>query len=674
MARIKIAPGLLKVMAAALLAAAATSFAAPAAAPSDLPGDLEPLRYNNPGLEVDLGVGLWAWPLPLDWDLDGDLDLVVSCPDEPSSGTFLFENPGGGELMPVFKPAVRVGPALRNAQISYVNGTPRILTPATEWLDFRGKEFDEIKIIFPRENIHPNKVRANQWRYVDYDGDGDQDLIVGVGDWTDYGWDNAFDAEGRWTRGPLRGFIYLLANDGNGDRPSYAAPRRLEAGGEIIEQFGMPSPNFADFDGDGDHDLLCGEFLDGFTYYENVGSRAEPNYSAGSRLKNSSGEIRMHLQMITPTAIDWDGDGDFDLIVGDEDGRVALVEHTGNVVDGIPQFNSPRYFRQQADTLKFGALVTPVSVDWDEDGDEDLICGNTAGELGFFENFDGGDPPRWAAPVLLEAQGETIRIQAGPNGSIQGPAEAKWGYTVPGVGDWDQDGRIDILINSIWGRIVWFRNIGEKGAPRLAAAAPVEVDWPAAPPKPAWNWWRPAPRELATQWRTTPLVIDWNGDGLNDLLMLDHDGFLALFPRRREGDRLMLGAGERIFDGGVYGRKNEFVSRRGALRLNPGEGGASGRRKFCVTDWDSDGHPDLMVDSVNVDFLRNAGPGADGRVRFENRGPVSNRKLAGHTTSPTTVDWDGDGVRDLLIGAEDGRLYLMRKPAAAMATPPARAR
>ncbi len=27
---------------------------------------LERMAYNNPGLEVDLGVGLWAWPLPMD--------------------------------------------------------------------------------------------------------------------------------------------------------------------------------------------------------------------------------------------------------------------------------------------------------------------------------------------------------------------------------------------------------------------------------------------------------------------------------------------------------------------------------------------------------------------------------------------------------------------------------
>ena len=54
--------------------------------------DLRLLEYRNPGLEVDLAVGLWAWPLPMDYDQDGDLDLVVSCPDKPSNGTYFFEN------------------------------------------------------------------------------------------------------------------------------------------------------------------------------------------------------------------------------------------------------------------------------------------------------------------------------------------------------------------------------------------------------------------------------------------------------------------------------------------------------------------------------------------------------------------------------------------------------
>ena len=44
-------------------------------------------------------------------------------------------------------------------------------------------------------------------------------------------------------------------------------------------------------------------------------------------------------------------------------GRVALVEHTGKVRDGLPQFLPPVYFQQEADEVKFGALSTPVGFD-----------------------------------------------------------------------------------------------------------------------------------------------------------------------------------------------------------------------------------------------------------------------------------------------------------------------
>src|SRR5687767_6837724 len=92
--------------------------------------DLTPLKYNHPGLTVDLGVGLWAFPLPMDFDGDGDLDLVVSCPDKPSNGTYFFENPGGESKLPVFKPAVRIGPGHHNIRVSHVGGRPRVLIPA----------------------------------------------------------------------------------------------------------------------------------------------------------------------------------------------------------------------------------------------------------------------------------------------------------------------------------------------------------------------------------------------------------------------------------------------------------------------------------------------------------------------------------------------------------------
>ena len=393
--------------------------------------DLERLRYNHPGLVVDLGVGLWAWPLPVDYDQDGDLDLLVSCPDKPANGIYFFENPDGNVTQPVFLPGKRIAPGQRNITISHLPGGPRIMIPGREFTGWRKNNFTDLKPVYPGTNLlsRDRKIRTNQWSLVDLDGDDVLEMVVGVGEWTDYGWDDAYNSEGTWTNGPLHGWVYVIRAGTEED--SWQQPELLRAGGMPIDVFGKPAPNFADFDGDGDLDLVCGEFLDKFTYFQNTGTRKQPVYAAGRRLLWRGRPLAMQLQMIVPVAIDWDRDGDVDLVVGDEDGRVALVEHSGRVVDGLPRFLPPVYFRQQADEVKFGALATPVGFDWDGDGDDDILCGNTAGQVAFIENLSGAGqfPPRWSAPRLLKAAGKPIQIMAGPNGSIQGPCEAKWGYT-----------------------------------------------------------------------------------------------------------------------------------------------------------------------------------------------------------------------------------------------------
>jgi len=630
---------------------------------------LERIKYNNPGLIVDLGVGLWAWPLPIDYDNDGDYDMVVSCSDKPYNGTYFFENTGGNIKMPLFKAAVQVGKGHKNIRPSYVNGRVHLLLPGREIMDFFEKEnqFKKNRTIYPTTDVHTTegRVRANQWQYCDYDGNGVMDLIVGVGDWSDYGWDNAFDSEGRWTHGPLHGYVYLIHNAGTDENPRYDKAEKISAGDKPVDVYGMPSPNFADFDGDGDLDLICGEFVDKFTWFENIGSRTLPRYAAGRHLTYMGKPLRMELCMIVPVALDWDKDGDIDLVAGQEDGRVALVENTGKVMNGQPQFLAPQFFQQRADEVKFGVLVTPYSFDWDNDGDEDLICGNSAGYVGFIENLDGNNPPKWAAPVYLKANGKIIRIMAGPNGSIQGPCEAKWGYTTLNVADWNHDGLPDIVINSIWGKVLWYKNIGTRQNPILAEAKAIEVEWPGKPPKPTWNWWDPKGKTLATQWRTTPVVIDYDSDGLNDLIMLDHEGYLAFFQRVKRNQELILLPGRRIFVSehvSVFDSANGTRNKTsGPLRMNDGIAGKSGRRKFCFADWDLDGRLDLLVNSRNVDFLRNVSTDHKKHL-FSNMGLVESRILAGHTTSPAIVDWNKDGIPDLLVGAEDGFLYYMKNP------------
>ena len=68
-------------------------------------------------------------------------------------------------------------------------------------------------------------------------------------------------------------------------------------------------------------------------------------------------------------------------------------------------------------------------------------------------------------------------------------------------------------------------------------------------------------RELVTQWRTTPCVVDWNKDGLNDLVMLDHEGYLAFFQREKRGEDLDPAAGPAYFQGGGFDNKQKPVKK-----------------------------------------------------------------------------------------------------------------
>ena len=591
-----------------------------------------------------------------------------------------------GNRLPVFKPAVRLGKAVDSAQVSYAGGKPVVTTPGATYPDFLRSALDHPKKIpAPTpDQIHGGNpklnqagiggIRSSQWKFVDFHGAGRLDLVVGIDYWGDYNWqgafhgsnESAFDQQGRWKFGPLRGLVYLLKNTGTDEDPVYAPAVQLTAGGGPIDVYGRPSPCFGDFRRSGKLDLICGEFLDGFTFFENIGTRNEPSYAAGRKLRLGGVPLAMDLCMVAPVACDFNQDGLLDLVVGDEDGRIAFLENTGVVADGMPQFLPPRYFKQIADEVKFGALSAPAAYDLDGDGKEDLVVGDSAGYVGLIRNL-GGSPPRWAAPVYLGAGGKVIRIQAGYNGDCQGPSEEKWGYTNVSVADWDGDGLLDILCSDVWGKVYWYRNIGTRTVPRFAEAAPIEVEWNGPPPKPAWNWWDPKGKELVTQWRCTPCVIDWNHDGLPDLITLDHEGYLAWFERHRSPDgKLELLPGKRVFWGeGVswYDQSGRPLNHEsGPLRLTAGLGGSSGRRTWCITQWDGDGVLDLLVNSVNINFLRGLGKNSDGNWVFRDMGPLSDERLAGHSTAPTIVHWGESARGDLLFGTEDGFLYHLPKP------------
>ncbi len=606
--------------------------------------DFERMHYNNPGLEVEFFAG--TWPI---LSICADDALEVESTTTPRICRIRHE---------------RLAPYLYSAGVEVPMGRKVPLKH-----DYAVPCGEPVKGI-------PRKTIDLRHYYVDMNGDGVRDCVCLCGDWSEYGDAGpqcpiAYDASGRWLNGRPQFDAYLFIREGaeEAGRGRWQEPRSLLPAGfdpKWNGPWGEGGGVFADFDSDGDVDLVYGDFRSEIWYFENVGGRTAPQFAVPRRVRAPDGQpLDGDFYMLTLHGDDYDGDGKTDLIGTEEDGRIGVFLNTGALDrDRTPVFARQRYFIQKADVLKFACFATPFAVDWDGDGDQDLICGSSAGYIAYFENLSGAgvECPKWAAPKRLTVRnpelskadlwlsGKVICARSGDLNSPQGPAEAKLGYSVCTVADWDGDGFLDVVANDIKGSVVWFRNPGQKGTTALEAPRPVEVEWTGPQPQPKWEWRKPPEgKALRARWRSTPLAYDWNGDGLVDLIMLDAEHHLALYERKRlEDGRLVL-----------LPPKTLLHDLEGVPYSLDGDAGGSGRRKFCAVDWDGDGRTDILMDGNNVNAYLNRGE-KNGKTVFEKTRKLARKPLSGHTNCPTAVDFNGDGVPDLVTGAEDGNFYYLR--------------
>lgn len=80
------------------------------------------------------------------------------------------------------------------------------------------------------------------------------------------------------------------------------------------------APTFIDIDGDQDLDLFVGQESGLISFFENVGTSTEPDYIAPVL---SPFGISDNLDRSSPTFVDIDDDGDYDLLVGTS-GNLAI--------------------------------------------------------------------------------------------------------------------------------------------------------------------------------------------------------------------------------------------------------------------------------------------------------------------------------------------------------------
>ena len=132
------------------------------------------LKYNNPDLTVDLGVGLWGIPLPTDWNGDGLTDLVVSCPDKPYKGLYLFINIGTQDE-PLFDRAVKISDrGLNNIKLSQVDGRSYVMSKGAEYPDF-------FKAAVSCAGNHDNRIYNRWWSETHH---GVKEVVSEQGDTT----------------------------------------------------------------------------------------------------------------------------------------------------------------------------------------------------------------------------------------------------------------------------------------------------------------------------------------------------------------------------------------------------------------------------------------------------------------------------------------------------------
>ncbi|HOR26620.1 MAG TPA: VCBS repeat-containing protein [Candidatus Sumerlaeota bacterium] len=623
-------------------------------------GDALAFGTSEPQISTVRGV-----PIPVDWNGDGRKDLLCAKWTSPGKGVSLRLNLGemnGEEIFSLPRPIYQPLPG-GLLQIDDVNedGKLDLVCDRGYFTDFVGNRFGQWNHIpdpraFNVKDVLPQS-RSQNYYVVDWDGDSVKDVLISCCVWFEYGWANAFDEKGEWKNGPLDGRFYFFKNLGSNDDFVLDYPLRMTSNdGKPLSVYGYAKFVVQDFDNDGDLDIISSDFLNHTYFFENVGSRSRPEMLPAQPILTTQGPFESETQALNVVACDWDDDGDVDLLTRAEDERCALLENL--LTDkGELVFKPSRYLQCYDENPVMSQLVAIDLADWDGDGDQDLIAGNSAGYVGIYRNTGADNHLSFANLEMFKGGTKPIRFQAGYNGSVQGPAEALWGYAVPEVADWNQDGFPDLLCNSIWGLIVWFENPGEIGTLNLTAERPVRVEWPQDPPKPVWRWWDPEPGQWSTQWRSKVQVLDYDDDGLLDAVALDYDGYLVLHRRSKDQNgQLRLGPGERVFlneDGDPW-------------QINPMKPGSSGRNKFELVDWDGDGDLDLLQSGKdlsitswhmypNIRYFENIK--LDGTNRFIDRGDLMDVLLANHTASPAVLDIDQDGVLDLLVGSEDGHIY-----------------
>jgi hypothetical protein len=198
------------------------------------------------------------------------------------------------------------------------------------------------------------------------------------------------------------------------------------------------------------------------------------------RGKPGEGEDWVNNICTRPFAADWDGDGHLDLVVGNFPGTFYLFKGRGKG-EFLPV---PEQIKAGDQPLKSpGHHSDPFVIDWDGDGDLDLLSGSSEGGVLWAENRAG--PGK--APVLGAFRELIKPCSSIEYGQILHDADLKGPLTCTRVwaDDVNGDGKLDLLVGDLVTLISPAANVSEDDFRKRFADWNKALSEAANPPSPA---------------------------------------------------------------------------------------------------------------------------------------------------------------------------------------------
>lgn len=275
-----------------------------------------------------------------------------------------------------------------------------------------------------------------------------------------------------------------------------------------------------------------------------------------------------------------------------------------------------------------------------------IIGEGKAGKIAWLHRQTGSDAaeyqisfrllPVGASPTTMPRRG--FLGDGSPRCEPQGASSTGMVHSRLAVADWNQDGLVDLLVGGTIGNVIWYPNLGTKTEPKFSIAKLL---------------YQSDGKPFDVGWGAVPFVVDWDGDGKQDVLT------------GAERNRLLFY--QNLGDNGAPALLNQgFVELNGQPLILPVAPVPNAPEAVFhidyypvldVTDWDGNGQRDLLAGGYitgRVFRYEQTGRRPDGVPILEDRGPLladgEPLNVEDWAAAPTAADFDDDGDLDLISG------------------------